>query len=89
MPPSEEKFCKECGKPVGTGTLLDQFTIPPYPHTGMHRLYLLIKLDFEEFPTPEQQAQAIDEKTWKEFAEVRRCIACADILNNINPDDPT
>lgn len=79
---SDPEICKGCGKPIGTGTLLDQFPDPPQPRTSVHRLYLLFAHDFSDFPTPEQQEIVVDKAEWESFASVHSCILCASFLDN-------
>lgn len=74
--------CPACGKPLGMGTLLDQFPDPPPPRSSVHRLYLLADSDFSEFPSSESQAQPIDLEAWTNFASKHSCIKCAEFLDN-------
>jgi len=79
---SESEICQQCGKPLGTGTLLDQYPKPPEPRTSVHRLYLLIKDDFSNFPSKERQETVLTEEEWIEFASTHSCIVCATYLDN-------
>jgi hypothetical protein len=75
-----DEICSVCGKPTGTGTLLDQFPEPPAPRTSVHRLYLLFESNFSEFPSSESQATPIDPEAWTSFASRYRCYVCQGAL---------
>lgn len=83
MQDNTQEICSGCGKPIGTGHLLEQFPEPPAPRTSLHRLYLLAASDFSHFPTREEQSVEISQAAWTVFGDSHSCIVCADYLDNV------
>lgn len=81
---SEGDICPGCKKPVGTGTLLDEFPESPATNTTLHRLYMTLVLVDDEISIEEIVSRTnadITKTAWETFASRYRCLLCKSAMD--------
>ena len=76
---AEGDICPGCKKPVGTGTLLDEFPESPGPSTTLHRLYMTLVMIDDEISIEDiisRTSADITQTVWEAFASRYRCLLC-------------